>query len=62
MGKRFQDLKKENEELRQALAAKFVAHRIQPGTLVVLKADQNALVPVSKVRRLAERTMFIELA
>lgn len=42
MGNRYQDIKRENEELRQALAAKFVAHRITPGTLVVLKADQNA--------------------
>jgi hypothetical protein len=41
VGKRYQDLKRENEELRQALAAKFVAHRIQPGTLVVIKADAN---------------------
>jgi hypothetical protein len=41
MGKRYATLKQENEELRQALAAKFVAHRITPGTLVVLKADQN---------------------
>lgn len=41
MGSRYQDLKQENEELRQALKAKFVAHRITPGTLVVLKANQN---------------------
>jgi hypothetical protein len=42
MGSRYQDLKQENECLRQALKAKFVAHRIQAGTLVVFKADQNA--------------------
>ncbi len=41
MGRRYQDLKQENEELRQALKAKFVAHRIEPGTLVVLKANQG---------------------
>lgn len=42
MGKRYQELKKENAELRQALAAKFVKHSIRKGDLIVFLADQNA--------------------
>lgn len=41
MGKRYSDLKRENEELRQALKAKFVKHSIRTGDLVVFLADQN---------------------
>lgn len=42
MGLRYQELKAENAELRQALKAKFVTHAIRPGDLVVFVADQNA--------------------
>lgn len=41
MGQRYKDLKQENEDLRQALAAKFVKHSIRPGDLICFMANQN---------------------
>ncbi len=56
MGKRYQDLKTENEELRQALAAKFVKHSIRAGDLVVFLANQNK-VPGSRGTRYQKSTI-----